>query len=35
MRVSLPLYGVVVCLCLVPILRAQDAARWIPSTTPY
>ncbi len=27
MRVSLPLYGVVVCLCLVPILRAQDAAK--------
>jgi len=27
MRVSLPLYGVVVCLCLVPILQAQDAAK--------
>ena len=27
MRVSLPLYGLVVCLCLVPILRAQDAAK--------
>ena len=27
MRVSLPLYGVLLCLCLVPILRAQDAAK--------
>jgi quercetin dioxygenase-like cupin family protein len=27
MRVSLPLYGVLVCLCLVPILQAQDAVK--------
>src|SRR4030088_2455270 len=27
MRVSLPLYGLVVCLCLVPTLQAQDAAK--------
>ena len=27
MRVSLPLYGLVVCLCLVPFLPAQDAAK--------
>src|SRR3982074_1339160 len=27
MRVSLPLYGLVVCLCLVPFLQAQDAAK--------
>src|SRR3982075_2260862 len=27
MRVSLPLYGLVVCLCLAPFLQAQDAAK--------
>ncbi len=31
MRVSLPLYGVLLCLCLVPIVRAQDAVKVDPN----
>jgi quercetin dioxygenase-like cupin family protein len=31
MRVSLPLYGVLLCLCLVPTVRAQDAVKVDPN----